>query len=125
MLIPLKELRDRAKITQADLAKALNVAPSTVGMWEQGRNEPSYEMLKKLSAIFNVTTDYLLNNEVRATVAEKTLLDNYRGLDEAGQNLLTGLLSSLKQTHGRSLIMNAGTNYGVIGGDFSHNVQIR
>lgn len=129
MLIPLKELRDRAKMTQADLAKALNVAPSTVGMWEQGRNEPSYAMLKRLSAIFNVTTDYLLNNEVptaQSTAAEKRLLDYYRDLDETGQNLLTGLLDSLRQTHprGSGLIVNTGSNYGVVGGNFSSKVTI-
>lgn len=56
----IKELRDSKSLTQADLAKLLDVSPSTVGMWEQNRRTPDIDILKKLSDILDVSVDYLL-----------------------------------------------------------------
>ena len=59
-IIRLKELRKAHGITQVDLAKALPVAQSTVGMWESGKREPDFNTLEKLANYFSVSTDYLL-----------------------------------------------------------------
>ncbi|MFT9496303.1 helix-turn-helix domain-containing protein [Anaerosolibacter sp.] len=56
----LKELRSKKDMTQQDLANLLNVSPSTVGMYEQGRRDPDTNTIKFLSDYFNVSTDYLL-----------------------------------------------------------------
>ena len=56
----IKQLREEKNITQANLAKLLDVSPSTVGMWEQNRRTPDIEILKKLSDILHVSVDYLL-----------------------------------------------------------------
>lgn len=56
----LKELRKDNNITQNELAKMLMTTQRTISNWESGRNEPPYEMLKKYSKIFNVSTDYIL-----------------------------------------------------------------
>ncbi len=53
-------LRRQAGISQVTLAKRLNVSPSTVGMYEQGRREPSMECLVALAGLFGVSTDFLL-----------------------------------------------------------------
>lgn len=53
-------LRRDAGWSQAELARRLQVSPSAVGMYEQGRREPSAATLVELSRIFGVTTDYLL-----------------------------------------------------------------
>lgn len=53
-------LRRQAGISQLTLAKRLNVSPSTVGMYEQGRREPSGECLVTLAELFGVSTDFLL-----------------------------------------------------------------
>ena len=53
-------LRKRAKLSQEQLAKQLNVSASTIGMYEQGRREPSIRTLIALSQIFGVSLDYLL-----------------------------------------------------------------
>jgi transcriptional regulator with XRE-family HTH domain len=50
-------------MTQAALAKRLGVSPSAVGMYEQGRREPSYDILIALSREFDVTIDYLITGE--------------------------------------------------------------
>lgn len=53
-------LRKQKKISQTDLAKALNVAPSTIGMWETDQRALKDESLKQLADFFDVSTDYLL-----------------------------------------------------------------
>src|SRR5690625_3828675 len=56
----LKALREQHGFDQKDMGKKLNISPSAYGFYEQGRNEPSLESLKRLSEILNVSTDYLL-----------------------------------------------------------------
>ena len=57
-------LRREAGLSQSELAKLLQVSPSTVGMYEQGRREPSAEMLLTLSRVLGVSVDYLLSGSV-------------------------------------------------------------
>ena len=48
-------------MSQAELAKKLHISPSAVGMYEQGRREPSVDTLIAMSREFGVTLDYLLS----------------------------------------------------------------
>ena len=57
-------LRREAGMSQSQLAKLLQVSPSTVGMYEQGRREPSADMLLKLARVLGVSVDYLLSGNV-------------------------------------------------------------
>lgn len=50
--------------SQSELARRLQVSPSAVGMYEQGRREPAAEVLVSLSELFGVTVDYLLTGKV-------------------------------------------------------------
>ncbi|KAB8130306.1 helix-turn-helix transcriptional regulator [Gracilibacillus oryzae] len=56
----LKGLREEYEFKQEEMAKKLNISTSAYGYYEQGRNEPSLETIKEISATFNVSTDYLL-----------------------------------------------------------------
>jgi transcriptional regulator with XRE-family HTH domain len=58
----LKKLREEKGLAQSELGKKLGISPSTVGMYEQGRRVPDVPILKKMSAFFNVSIDYLLEN---------------------------------------------------------------
>ena len=49
--------------SQAELARRIGVSASAVGMYEQGRREPSLGLLVRLAQEFGVTTDYLLMGE--------------------------------------------------------------
>ena len=59
-------LRLQAGMTQAELAKRLAVSPSAVGMYEQGRREPSMDRIVAMAKLFEVSTDYLLTGEPAA-----------------------------------------------------------
>ena len=49
--------------SQAELAKRIGVSASAVGMYEQGRREPSLSLVVCLAQALDVTTDYLLTGK--------------------------------------------------------------
>lgn len=56
----IKQLRVSNNMTQADLAKKLNITRSSVNAWEMGISTPSTTYIVELSQLFKVSTDYLL-----------------------------------------------------------------
>lgn len=62
-------LRIKKGWSQAELAHRLHISPSTVGMYEQGRREPSIETLVELSKAFDVTLDYLILGNCSANLS--------------------------------------------------------
>ena len=59
-----KKLRTEYNMTQAELAKALNMSRSTIGMYEQGKREPDFETLEKISDYFNVSMSVFLEDQM-------------------------------------------------------------
>ena len=59
-------LRRDAGLSQAELAARLGVSPSAMGMYEQGRREPSAQLLVALARELGVTTDFLLTGKAAA-----------------------------------------------------------
>ena len=56
----LKMLREERKMFQSELAELLNLAPSSISMYEKDERDPDTSTVKKIAEIFNVSTDYLL-----------------------------------------------------------------
>ena len=56
----LKQLRSEKGMTQVQLAQMLGVSKGTVAMWETSKRKPSFEILSKLSDIFDRRMDYIL-----------------------------------------------------------------
>lgn len=56
----IKELRVKNKVTQEELAKALQVSTQAVSKWENG-GSPDLELVPSIATYFNVTTDYLFD----------------------------------------------------------------
>ena len=56
----LKELRLSQNLSQADVAKKLEISPSIVSGYETGERTPSTENLLALSYLYKCSTDYLL-----------------------------------------------------------------
>ena len=71
----IKILRDKAGMSQAQLAKKLDVTRSSVNAWEMGISAPSTSWLVELSNLFHVTTDYLLGLDDCITIRTNTLSD--------------------------------------------------
>lgn len=60
----IKQLRKEKGWSQAEFGKKIGVHPQYVSAWETGDKVPSAEALVKLSQILDVSTDYLLLDNV-------------------------------------------------------------
>lgn len=63
----LYNLRSKRDISQAQLAKDLQVSPGLIGMYESGKRMPSVEVQEQLADYFNVTLDYLMGRDNGST----------------------------------------------------------
>ena len=83
----LRALIEERDITQKELAKKLNIAPSTLGSYVQNVREPDFATLKMFANFFDVSTDYLLDHSVKeySTRQENELLRVFRSLSEEQQ----------------------------------------
>lgn len=116
----LRELRKEAKLTQAEVAKLLNVSESAYGYYEQGRNDISNSSIKKLAQRYNVSVAYILcesnnkdpqNEKVERDIAKRLEafrkeIENSDGLafdgepmsDEAKESLTEAMEHIFRQT---------------------------
>lgn len=58
-IISLAAARVNANMTQAEVAKALNVSRNTIVNWEKGKNSPKYSQMVELSKLYNMPMDYI------------------------------------------------------------------
>lgn len=56
-------LRKREGMSQLQLASKLNIGPSAIGMYEQGRRTPSIDILIVMANLFGVSLDYLITGK--------------------------------------------------------------
>lgn len=64
----LLSLRKQNGFTQMELAEKLHVSRQAISRWEVGTAAPSTENLKELSALYDVSVDYLLGDHAEDTV---------------------------------------------------------
>ena len=50
--IRLKELRNKANITQKELAESINTSQQNIAFYEKGERKPKHDMVEKLSNFF-------------------------------------------------------------------------
>lgn len=65
------ELRKKAGWSQEELAAQLGVSRQSVSKWEVSQSMPDMEKIVQLSRLFNVTTDYLLKDEIEELEASR------------------------------------------------------
>lgn len=88
----IKELRELAGYSQAQLAKKLDVTRSSVNAWEMGLSTPTTQYVVALCKLFHVSADSILGTESRLTVT----LDDYT---EEEANLIFDLLHYFDKQH--------------------------
>jgi len=90
----IKELRNSRGWTQQELGNRLKVSKQSVSNWENGNIMPSIELLTRLSDLFQVSTDYILDREINLSLditdldsGQKEmisrLIDYFRNINEA------------------------------------------
>lgn len=97
----IKSLRFENAMSQAKLAKELNVSKSTVGLWETGDTLPSAKAVREMAEIFGVSADYILSlsdkKEHDISISEYTgltekAIETIRKLDDEALAGLNSLL---------------------------------
>ena len=89
----IKALREKLKLSQGEVAKALNVARTTFANYENGHCEPNIELLIKLANFFNISIDELVERE--------TDMINLNLLDDTRKNLIKDILNASDVAVGR------------------------
>lgn len=56
----LKQARQKAKLSQEQLAEKLSVSRSAVAKWETDKGMPDIDNLKAISQLLDISIDYLL-----------------------------------------------------------------
>jgi len=86
----LRALRQAKGWTQEDLSARLGLTKSVVSAYETSLRYPSYDILIRITSLFNVTSDYLLGIE------KKQMLD-ITGLSPEKETLLRQLVDALRE----------------------------
>lgn len=103
----LKITRKKCKLTQKEVAKALDITEGAYCSYEKGKREPNLEKLVKLAKLFDVSTDFLLNvnkynKDVELNQIEKDLLTIFRGLNDQGQEYIMQTIDMAKDKYKKS-----------------------
>lgn len=56
----LKKLREQSNLSQSELASRIDIAKSTLAMYETGKREPKFDTVRRIADFFDVSADYLL-----------------------------------------------------------------
>ena len=114
----IKELRCSLGLTQAELGEKVGLNQTAIGKYEREQLEPTIETLKKMSAIFECSIDYLINNSDdfgnitikkenfltdNLSEEEKKLLEDYRSLSPALQEMLQATICTWKSTNANTI----------------------
>lgn len=88
----LREIRQRKKITQADLSKLAGIKQPTISAIENGINKPALETLILLSHALNCTVSDLIGEtrdyEMDLEPSAQNLLNIFDKLNDAGKSML-------------------------------------
>ena len=103
----LQFLRKSHNYTQDDLAKKLDISRQAVSKWETGMTVPDLEVLLKISKLYNVTINDILEPKVQpkritdfeqiSTISEKELKDVLKQFDI--NSLVTALMGASPETN--------------------------
>ncbi|CAK7193422.1 hypothetical protein COMNV_01637 [Commensalibacter sp. Nvir] len=99
----IKQIREKHKLTQEEFAHIIGRSRSLIAAWERGIKEPGREALKKISAQFNVSIEYIIDKEKNTIstlakgIEEVTLIELFRDADETTQQSILHLLSNKKK----------------------------
>ena len=117
----LKELRKERGLKQKDLATVLQVAPQSIGYYENLINKPDPEMLIKIADYFNVSIDYLLGREddfgnisvmtnSDLTAEEKTMLELFNQLPDVRRRTIIDTMRFMVDSNRSSATQNKISN---------------
>ena len=106
----IKQLRQKSGVIQEILAAELGITQQMLSKYERDITLIKVDILKKIAAYFNVTTDYLLGvSDVKRDIkgqmkvnetldAYYDLVEVYKGLDPYDQEMIWSIIQTVKKT---------------------------
>lgn len=106
----IKQLRQKRGVIQKILAAELGITQQMLSKYERDITLIKVDILKKIAAYFNVTTDYLLGvSDVKRDIkgqmkvnetldAYYDLVEVYKGLDPYDQEMIWSIIQTVKKT---------------------------
>ncbi len=90
------ELRKKKGWSQTDLAKQIEASREAIGKYERNEAQPSVETAKKIADAFDVTLDYLVDEEALPTFDKKTVgrIKSIQQLDDLNQSHVYAMLDA-------------------------------
>lgn len=82
--VKLKNLREHQELSQKELCAKLGLPGSTYSRYECGETQPNLTVLKTIANFFDVTVDYLLDNQV---FADDELVDLQKFLENGNYTI--------------------------------------
>lgn len=97
----IKELREKSKLTQAELAAKLNVSDKTISKWETGKGYPDISLLEPIAKIFEVSvTELISGNAVsNVNVSANVMRSNFYVCPVCG-NIIQSMGQAVIHCHG-------------------------
>jgi len=82
----IKELRGQKKLTQTELGKLVGLTYIQIGRYETNKSNPSADVLHRLAAALDTTTDFLMkgteDEAVAAQLTDKELLKQFKQVEQ-------------------------------------------
>ncbi len=97
----IKALREKGKLTQAELAAKLNVSDKTISKWETGKGYPDISLLEPIAKIFEVSiTELISGNAVsNVNVSANVMRSNFYVCPVCG-NIIQSMGQAVIHCHG-------------------------
>ena len=101
----IKELRERKRLTQADLAKKLTVSDKTISKWETGKGYPDITLLEPIAEAFGVSVTELISGKAisNVNVSANMLRSKFYVCPVCG-NIIHSMGEAVIQCHGVQLL---------------------
>ena len=80
------KLRKKEKLSQEQLSEKLGVTRQTISNWELNVTKPDIIQIKKISEVFNISIDDLLDNNIR-DILEKKITNTEKLTNKTTKNL--------------------------------------
>lgn len=103
----LRQLREERRMTQLRLSIELDISQQRISKIETGQTDPSASLLRRISAYFNVSVDYLLElsdyREVKKGIysqmrLEKNMTDSFKKLPPRDKDAINLLINYYEQS---------------------------
>ena len=101
----IKELREKYKLTQLELADKLNVSDKTISKWETGKGYPDITLLEPIAEAFGVSVTELISGKAisNVNVSANMLRSKFYVCPVCG-NIIPSMGEAVIQCHGVQLL---------------------